>query len=256
MNGQSCVFISKAMFYEIRTPKHKPVFVCGRDFYSLTYRYSGKASITFDGAELLSSADDITFMPKGLSYTTEVLEDVHMAAVHFDFECEDPPTEPIIISAKNSSLRSLFKALTKGGGDISANFSGMSILYEILAELRALSLPASGRAIPQKIQVAKNIIDRDFIDPYFSVTELSECVGVSPAYLRREFHKAFGISPIGYLKGLRVEKAKRLLLTEQYPVARIATECGYSGISYFIQDFHKITGESPGEYRKRLIDSP
>ena len=256
MIQKGCVFISKAMFFETRTQKHKPIFVSGRDFYSLTYRYSGQTSITVGDTELLSRADTVTFMPKGLSYKTEITEDVHMAAVHFDFECEDPPTEPIVLNVQNTQLRSLFKALIKNDGNLSADFSGMSVFYEILAELQTLSAPSLSPAIPQKIKKARDIIDREFCDPYFSVTELSEKVGVSTAYLRREFRAAFGTSPISYLKRLRIERAKRLLLTEGQPITILASDCGYSGANYFIQDFHKTTGESPGEYRKRLLDSP
>lgn len=256
MSRKSSIFITKAMFFEAYTPKHKPIFVSGRDFYSLTYRYSGKTSIVSGEAELISESDSVTFMPKGLSYTTEILEDVHMAVVHFDFECEQPPLVPAVIDAENTAVRSLFKALMKNGTDTSADLSKMSIFYEILATLDSQGMLASQRDIPVKIKRAREIIDGNFCDPYFSVTELADGIGVSASYLRREFCAAFGLSPISYLKDLRVEKAKRLLLSEQYPISQIAAECGYAGASYFIQDFHRSTGESPGYYRKRLLDSP
>ena len=256
MSKKSSIFITKAMFFETHSPKHKPLFVSGRDFYSLTYRYSGKTSIVSGEAELVSGADSVTFMPKGLSYTTEVLEDVHMAVIHFDFECDNPPLEPAVMNIENTAVRSLFKALMKNSSDTSADFSKMSIFYEILATLESQGALESQRAIPSKIERAKEIIDGNFFDPYFSVTELADGIGVSASYLRREFCAAFGLSPISYLKELRIEKAKRLLLSEQYPIARIAAECGYAGASYFIQDFHRSTGESPGYYRKRLLDSP
>ena len=256
MIDKGCIFITKAMFFETRTPKHKPVFVKGRDYYSLTYRYSGRAYISVDGAEYIYVSDSVTFMPKGLSYTTEVSEDIHMAVVHFDFEALDPPRSPVVINAESTMLRALFKALVKNSTDTSADYSKMSIFYEILAELDRLRESRSSGIIPEKTELAKGIIEREYSDPLFSVTELAERIGVSSAYLRREFNKAYGMSPLAYLKDIRIKKAKLLLLSEQYSVARLASECGYTCPSYFIQDFHRATGESPGSYRRRLLDSP
>jgi len=254
MIDKSCVFITKAMFFESNIPKHKPVLVEGREFYSLTYRYSGKVIISTGDTTLISESDSITFMPKGVSYTTEVCEDVRMATVHFDLECENPPNEPAVIEVGDSKLRSLFKALMKSGANTSASLSGMSIFYGILAELDSLGVSSVQRTIPARIRRSRELIDERYRDPYFSVSSLADEIGVSEAYLRREFKLLYGVSPIGYLKNLRMETAKRLLLTERYPVARIAIECGYAGASYFIQDFHKAVGEAPGAYRKRLIE--
>ena len=256
MIGQNRLIITKAMFFETRTPKHKPIVVEGRDFYSLTYRYSGRASISVGGEQLVSAADSITFMPKGISYTAEVQEEVHMATVHFDFESELTPLMPMVINAEGTALRSLFGALMKSGSDISSDLTKMSIFYEILAELSRANESEAKKMIPTKIALSKEIMENEFSDPYFSVSALSDRIGVSSAYLRREFRNAYSISPVGYLKELRIEKAKFLLLTEQHTVAEVATECGYTGASYFIQDFHRATGESPRVYRERKLDVP
>ena len=254
MLSQSSVFVTKAMFFETRMPKNKPVFVEGRDFYSLTYRYSGRVAISTEDGTVESGADSITFMPKGVSYTTEVLEDVHMATVHFDFECEVPPRVPAVIDGDVTAVRSLFKTLMKNSAGESARLSEMSVLYEILAELDRMSQSSASGSVPRKIEYSRELMEREYRAPYFSVGYLADEVGVSAAYLRREFGQAYGVSPVEYLKELRIGAAKRLLLTERLSVAQIAAECGYTSASYFIQDFHKATGESPGAYRKRFLD--
>jgi AraC-like DNA-binding protein len=132
----------------------------------------------------------------------------------------------------------------------------MSVFYEILAELYRKNLSEQKSVIPARIVLARETIEGEYCDPCFSVTALAERVGVSSAYLRREFRAAYGESPVGCLKRLRIERARLLLLTDHGSVASIAARCGYSGTSYFIQDFHRSTGESPGSYRARLLDSP
>ena len=147
MLTQDSIFVTRAMFFETRMPKHRPVAVDGRDFYSLTYRYSGRVAISVGDRTVESEADSITFMPKGVAYTTEVLEDVHMATVHFDFECESPPHEPVVIEG-GGAIRSLFKTLMKNSSERSARLSEMAVFYQILAELYQMSLPSARRSGP------------------------------------------------------------------------------------------------------------
>ncbi len=250
------LFITKAKFYEVFSAKHKPVFVKGRDFYSLSYRHSGKISITCNGEELISCADCVTFVPKGLSYTTEVLEDVYMTTIQFDFESETLPDKPVVIPVRDPMIRSMFEALTKKSAGTSDKLMRMSLFYKLLYELSRLTPADVGKAVPEKITKAKRIIDESFADPYFSIDSLSDKLGVSPTYLRREFRTAFQISPIRYLKELRIKTAKRTLLSSDHTVSKVAELCGYTSTSYFIQDFHKTVGESPDRYRNRLRISP
>ena len=250
------LFITKARFYEVFSAKHKPVFVKGRDYHSLSYRHSGKISITSDGTELISSAGCITYVPKGLSYTTEVLEDVYMSTVQFDFECESLPDKPIVIPVNDPRIREDFEALTKKSSGTGDSLMRMSLFYGLLYELSRLSPEDDGKEVPEKITRAKELIEISLADPYFSIDALSDELGVSATYLRREFRAAFQTSPIRYLKDLRIKTAKRTLLSTDHTIAKIAELCGYTSTSYFIQDFHKATGESPDRYRNRLRISP
>jgi hypothetical protein len=155
MFNESTTFIKNAIFFESVAPKRKPVFVNGRNFYSLTYRHSGEISITFDGKQLHSTADCITFIPKNAAYTTEVLSDVRMSAIHFELDGEYPlPTFPMVIPVKSPLLRALFQSLTHQNNDTNSTFLRMSVFYEILAQLNKLSLSNAEQSIPQKIAKA------------------------------------------------------------------------------------------------------
>ena len=54
----------------------------------------------------------------------------------------------------------------------------------------------------------------------------------------------------GYLNETRVDHACRLLLENKLPVSQIAYECGFNAMANFYRQFKKITGVTPGEYRK------
>ena len=212
-----------------------------------------KARIQCNEKSFASCADCITFMPKHLSYTTEVLEDVHMAAVHFDLPSGSVPSQPAVLSLNSPTIRALFQALVKKGADEAADFSRMAIFYNILAELQQLTRAANQSLIPPKIALARRLIENGYSDAQFSIDALAERIGISTSYLRREFLAAYGSAPIQYLKEQRIRNAKRLLVLGDTGVAGTAALCGYSSTSYFIQDFRKATGESPHRYKQRIL---
>lgn len=52
-----------------------------------------------------------------------------------------------------------------------------------------------------------------------------------------------------YIKNLRLEKAKSMLLTTDYSIARIAEELHFCSSSYFSSEFNKKEGVLPQAYR-------
>ena len=251
------IFISEIGVFESYINNHKPVFVDSRDFCSLTYRHRGKISIQLDGSEYFSSADTVTFVPRGAAYTTEVFEDTYITGIHFNFIGADTIELPTIIeSSRSSHIYTLFQSLAKTINDPSSHYIQISLFYELLHELERESTRINDKLIPRKISKAKEIIEREFSDSLFSIDVLASKINVSTTYLRREFNRAYGISPIGYLKSTRINRAMQMLTTQSLTVTKIAEQCGYSSTSYFIQDFHKIIGESPTQYKSRLIATP
>lgn len=81
--------------------------------------------------------------------------------------------------------------------------------------------------------------------------EISQSVFVTPNYLSKRFREETGVSLREYINRLRIDEAKRLLLTTDKPISTIALDMGFGNISYFSTVFKKITGMSPAEYRNR-----
>jgi YesN/AraC family two-component response regulator len=79
---------------------------------------------------------------------------------------------------------------------------------------------------------------------------IADAVGVSANYLSQIFRQEITISPWDYLNRLRIQKSKKLLLETQNSVTWIATQVGFNDSAYFSRVFHKLTGQSPLEYRQ------
>ena len=223
----------------------------GRDFYSLSYRYSGKISIKYENTELISECGSVTFMPRGVAYETEILEDTSMAIIHFRLAEDIDFRNPAVLAVSDKSIRHLFDRLVREYRvDEPFDFSCMALFYELLSRLETYSASESVGRIPDKLRRAKEYMLESFSDSALSISSVADEVGVSTAYLRREFSACYGKSPIACLRDVRIENAKRLLQSEYLTVEQIAEECGFSGASYFIQVFHKATGTSPDKYRR------
>lgn len=236
--------------FETCSGKTKSVYAPGREFYSLTYRHYGSVTIESDRVKLISGPDCITFTPKGFSYRTEILEDMNMTAIHFTLE-EDPGLPiPYVLSAKDSPLGHMFRELLlQYKVNEPMNFSTMASFYQILAETERLGCAENTSPIPAKIAEAKSLIDQSFSASDFSILSLAETLHISDSYLRREYKKAYGLSPVSYLKKIRIQNAKSLLDSNYYTLAQIAELCGYNSVSYFIQSFHNETGLTPMSYQ-------
>ena len=58
-----------------------------------------------------------------------------------------------------------------------------------------------------------------------------------------------------YINQIRIEEAKRLLLTTNLSVSEVAGMSGYENISYFSTVFRKYTGMSPIDWRNLEISN-
>lgn len=76
--------------------------------------------------------------------------------------------------------------------------------------------------------------------------------GLSERSFKRRFKKATGHSPIEYVQLVRIEYAKQRLEHTQVPVDEICAQVGYEDASFFRRVFKRITGLTPGDYRRRF----
>lgn len=83
-----------------------------------------------------------------------------------------------------------------------------------------------------------------------SLKDLAQEVGVSDYHLNRTFKERVGLTPRQYVEKVRIEEAKKLLLTTNATNTDIGYQVGYESLSSFYRAFHKQAGCSPKEYRQ------
>jgi AraC-like DNA-binding protein len=111
--------------------------------------------------------------------------------------------------------------------------------------------PADRSNYFQTIQPAIKFMEKN-LDVSLSMQELAEVCGLSSTSFNRHFRKLLRTTPREFLLALRVEAARRLLVTTDISLAAIATDCGFTDQSHFTKRFQKVTGMTPHHYRERF----
>ncbi|MEC4819096.1 MAG: helix-turn-helix transcriptional regulator [Scytonema sp. PMC 1069.18] len=88
------------------------------------------------------------------------------------------------------------------------------------------------------------------LDTTFSLEDMADIAMLSPCHFNRIFRQITGIPPFQFLYLLRLQAAKRLLLTTELNVTEICYAVGYSSLSTFINRFTQLIGLSPSHLRR------
>ena len=104
----------------------------------------------------------------------------------------------------------------------------------------------NSKALCEKV---KDYINENFRDADLNISQTGYHFNISPFYLSSNFREETGQSLLGYINSLRIEEGKRLL-EEGHNVMEIAEMTGFHDAGAFIRVFKKLTGITPGQYRK------
>jgi transcriptional regulator GlxA family with amidase domain len=96
---------------------------------------------------------------------------------------------------------------------------------------------------------AKDLADARYFEP-LDVDDMARAAGLSRAHFSREFRRAFGETPHGYLLTRRLERAAALLRTTDHSVAEVCLAAGWQSIGSFTTSFTRTYGKSPTAYRE------
>ena len=92
-------------------------------------------------------------------------------------------------------------------------------------------------------------IDSHIVGPVL-VADLCVLVRLSEAHFSRAFRRTFGRSPHAFVIRRRVELAAQYMLQTEEPLSDIALRCGFTDQAHLCKHFRKITGHTPGAWRR------
>lgn len=127
------------------------------------------------------------------------------------------------------------------------------IIYRVLQGQHGVALEQiaiEGSSTHQIKDVIEHIMNN--YDKSFRIEELAEKANMSVSSLHRYFKEVTAMSPIQFQKQLRLQEARRLLLSESTDATDVAFRVGYESPSQFSREYSRMFGFPPREDIKRL----
>ena len=90
---------------------------------------------------------------------------------------------------------------------------------------------------------------QDHLHNRIMIEELAEYVELNPSYLSRLFKKEIGVSISEYIRQMKIDAAKNMLIYSDFTIAQIASIFAFPDQSYFTEVFHKMVCETPKQYQ-------
>lgn len=243
-------------------------------FSRLYFVDSGGGTLVYQGKRIKLTPKNEYLIPSGVKFCPESSPGLGHYWIHFTaditggidlFELFDPPVtlplEPapksglIASSLSSSSRENLYSSVL----DISQN-GGIFKDFELSTLIRFLILPFLQKAETQdtgdynhlkQFQAVLDFIDKN-LDKDITIPMIAEKMYLNPNYFSGLFKSTLGISPGSFIKKKRIQRAQLLLWNTSLPVKAVSSKVGFDDICYFYRVFKKVTGMTPGNYRKRM----
>lgn len=87
-----------------------------------------------------------------------------------------------------------------------------------------------------------------------SLSLLAEKFHLSAQYISQLFKSEIGVGFLTYLTNIRMEQAKKLLLTTPLSIAEVSERSGYGDYRVFTKVFKKSEGITPSQYRRDFLE--
>lgn len=148
------------------------------------------------------------------------------------------------VLAVDSSLREL---------DIHVSMSEKEIQEKFLSSILAISQGnLQERSRSQRVRLIKRYIIEHFQED-ISLQHLADEFNMNPNYLSEIFKQETGQNFRNFLVEIRIERAIELMKDRRYQIQQIAEMVGYPDCAYFNKAFKRVTGITPGEFRRTLM---
>jgi AraC family transcriptional regulator len=250
-------FTEQAYDANTRVPKH------AHEFAHLCFILEGSCTEGFHNETAEHRPSSLTVCPADVEHW----EQHHTAGRQFLIEIETSRFQSIYTER---SLHAAAKSLKGGAMPVLAarlyrefrqndQYSPLA-LEGIALELLARIMRQANRgalldgATQRRVAVVLDILRDDFpVLPRLS--SLAEAAGIHPVYLATAFRKSQGCTIGEYMRGKRVEHARKRLTMSNDSLVQIAIESGFADQTHLTRSFKQITGMTPAQYRRTFRPS-
>ncbi|HEY5944696.1 MAG TPA: helix-turn-helix domain-containing protein [Kofleriaceae bacterium] len=139
--------------------------------------------------------------------------------------------------------------LTRRLEEAPALYQVIEAFKEALGRLSFVASKAWQGSNVMRLEATLQYLRENFAEP-LPLPVVARKAGFSVPTFSRVFRRATGRSFLPYVRALRVEHAKNLIVTTPMSIDQIAQACGFQSQHHLIRSFKKATNQTPGAYRK------
>lgn len=231
-----------------------------RDCWAIALKLSGKSIYTCGKERFICDADNILLLPPGITYEVNYAVWGECIMIEFEADCMAAINRIQSYSIKNTKYDFHNKIVaienTWAYRKTAYELLCMAGVYEMLASLQKLeSAKYYSSDKYMLVKKAHKYILENYSNPNLDYDKLLEISGMSDTYFRKVFVIVFGLPPMRYLRKVRIDKARELLVGDFSSVSEVAESVGFKDVFHFSKCFKKDTGCTPSEYSKRVFRS-
>ncbi|GGA46165.1 AraC family transcriptional regulator [Paenibacillus physcomitrellae] len=222
-----------------------------------SYRYDPSSYLTTSVhlpiiGQVMEASPEAPFLSLRLNFDTEqILDVIQSSGPALKPKRETQPERGLAVSRMNEALYEAVLRLVKlldSPIDIPvlAPYVIREILYRLLQNEHGSSIQQF-TLISSHAQRIAQVIERmksDFTQP-LRMDELAAAAGMSASSFFAYFKEVTAMSPLQYQKQLRLQEARRLLLSSQMDAAEAAFQVGYESATQFSREYARFFGQPP-----------
>lgn len=155
---------------------------------------------------------------------------------------------PYMYVENTEKIRQIMSGLFEkvGRKDFCSKMECLSLIYSMFSVISSEKNPE--RSV-KYIDKATEYIHSHYCEK-INVCSVADFMHMNSNYFSKLFKSRIGMTPMQYINSLRIERAIQLLCHTDMTIASIAASLGYTDPFYFSRIFKKMTGTSPGNFRK------
>jgi signal transduction histidine kinase/DNA-binding response OmpR family regulator len=171
---------------------------------------------------------------------------------------------PIVVLTAKQDVQAKVEGLTIGADDYITKPFNCDILKLRINKLLSLSRKGGRRQLiepePSHVKVtsvdekliesAVKYVEENMASPDLSVEEMSRHLGMSRVHLYKRIRQITGMTPIEFIRIMRLKRAAQLLRESQRNVSEIAYAVGFNNPKYFSKYFKDEFGVLPSVYQE------
>ena len=225
-----------------------------RPFHAISFREKGDAFYQEGRNEWRVRDGDILFVPEGFGYHMKTGDEI-LYVIHFELRDKKQNCMEVFHIEDCVKVKRLFEKCYEIWNKKNPGyyFKAQSIFYQILEQMIVSTLDTIMDEAYFKIKQAVDYLHAHYTERDCSVSVLCNQVHMSDTWLRKNFLKCYGMTPIKYANQLRISYAKELIESGYYKIEQVAEMVGFEEPKYFSAVFKRYTGQSPADYKKQFI---